>query len=62
MALPLFVLMVLTVVCNTVPLGNKKSDKIDQLSIADLIAKAIYSIYFKKSIPEIFELDEAATC
>jgi len=46
------------VVCNTVPLGNKRSDKIDQLSIANLIAKAIYSIHFKKSISEIFELEE----
>ena len=45
------------VVCDTIPLDltKKQSDKIEQLSIATLLAKAIYSIHFKTSISALFE-------
>lgn len=44
------------VVLNTVPLNGKYSPKIIQLSVAQLIAKAIYSIHFRKSISKLFDL------
>eukprot|EP01084_Bolivina_argentea_P036541 67589_1 len=45
------------VVCNTVPIrGKGKSDKILQLSVAQLLAKAIESIHFRKSISSLFNV------
>merc|ERR1712224_898921 len=50
------------VICtNSVPLSEKrkaKTIKIDQLSLASLLAKAIYSVHFKCSISDLFRLHE----
>jgi ribose-phosphate pyrophosphokinase len=47
------------VVTNSVPLSKDKiTDKIEQVSIAGLLAKAIYSVHFKCSISELFRLQE----
>jgi hypothetical protein len=46
-------------VTNSVPLSKDKiTDKIEQVSIAGLLAKAIYSVHFKCSISELFRLQE----
>lgn len=46
------------VVTNTIPLPeHKKNDKIDVISIGDLLAKAIYSIHFRESISKLFALE-----
>mmetsp|Transcript_1546 Transcript_1546/g.2052 ORF Transcript_1546/g.2052 Transcript_1546/m.2052 type:complete len:398 (-) Transcript_1546:6-1199(-) len=45
------------VTTNTIPLGNKLSDKIHVLSIAQLLAKAIYSIHFRTSISALFDIE-----
>jgi len=45
------------VVCNTIPMkGKGESEKIYQLSVAQLLAKAIESIHFRKSISELFDI------
>eukprot|EP01083_Nonionella_stella_P098585 277263_1 len=44
------------VVCNTIPVtGKGHSDKILHLSVAQLLAKAIESIHFRKSISKLFD-------
>ena len=51
------------VVCNTVPYRagpEAAGGKIECLSIASLLAKAIYSIHFNTSISQIFEIEEAS--
>eukprot|EP00485_Elphidium_margaritaceum_P002642 CAMPEP_0202695268 /NCGR_PEP_ID=MMETSP1385-20130828/8908_1 /ASSEMBLY_ACC=CAM_ASM_000861 /TAXON_ID=933848 /ORGANISM="Elphidium margaritaceum" /LENGTH=434 /DNA_ID=CAMNT_0049351267 /DNA_START=38 /DNA_END=1342 /DNA_ORIENTATION=+ len=45
------------VVCNTIPMDGKgHSDKILVLSVAQLLAKAMESIHFRKSISKLFTL------
>lgn len=45
------------VVLNTVPMAGKgTSDKIEQLSVAQLLAKAMESVHFRKSISELFDI------
>ena len=47
------------VVLNTIPMtGKGESDKILQLSVAQLLAKAIESIHFRKSISQLFRSGE----
>ena len=49
------------IVTNSVPLTpekKEKSTKIEQISIAGLLAKAIYSVHFKCSISDLFRLHE----
>merc|ERR1719464_825904 len=49
------------IVTNSVPLSAEKktnSTKIEQISIAGLLAKAIYSVHFKCSISDLFRLHE----
>jgi len=49
------------IVTNSVPLTPEKknaSTKIEQISIAGLLAKAIYSVHFKCSISDLFRLHE----
>merc|ERR1719242_2740706 len=49
------------VVCNTIPMkGKGESEKIYQLSVAQLLAKAIESIHFRKSISELFDIHTGA--
>lgn len=50
------------VVCNTIPLApNKQIDKIEQLSVAELLANTIHAIQFKTSVSNSFDLKEAHT-
>lgn len=42
------------IVTNSIPLGNKKIDKIKVLSIAPLLAEAISRVYEERSISELF--------
>lgn len=45
------------VVCNTVPLPvEKQMDRIEQLSIAEMLAQAIARIHSKKSVSELFDV------
>ena len=44
------------VVCDTVPL-RAECGKIEVLSIASLLARAIYSVHFKESISELFDIE-----
>ncbi|MES1916090.1 MAG: hypothetical protein MHM6MM_007941 [Cercozoa sp. M6MM] len=47
-------------VCNTVPLPEGcECNKIQQLSVADLLASAIARIHFRRSISQLFENQEA---
>jgi len=46
------------IVTNSVPLADGEHDKIEQISIAGLLAKAIYSVHFKCSISDLFRLHE----
>jgi len=59
------------VVTNSIPLDPEKKNKttkIEQISIASLLAKAIYSVHFKCSISDLFRIQEGqhpvdrATC
>jgi ribose-phosphate pyrophosphokinase len=47
------------VVCNTIPIQNKQQQcsKIVVVSVAQLIAKAIYCIHFNKSVSKLFDID-----
>ncbi len=42
------------VVTNTIPLGEKKNEKIEVLSVAKLLAEAIKRIYLNSSVSELF--------
>ncbi len=42
------------VTTNTIPLGDKKSDKIKVLSVAPIIGEAIYRIHTESSVSELF--------